>query len=92
MKGDFYYLTDAGFQGVLFIIYVAIIGAYVMKEGALLWKSIAMRRDQLGNSIATSGVPMPLFNSAAQRDCRRHISLVVRRNRALQFRHSLHGD
>ena len=62
MKGDFYYLTDAGFQGVLFIIYVAIIGAYVMKEGTLLWKSIAMRRHQLGNSIATSGVPMPLFN------------------------------
>lgn len=66
MKGDFYYLTDVGSRGVLFILYLVIIGTYVVKEGSLLWKSIAMRRrpgkGQLGNSIATTRMPTRLLN------------------------------
>ena len=53
MKGDFYYLPEVGFRGVLFIIYVLVIAAYIMKETALLWKSIAMHRRQLWKNAAT---------------------------------------
>ncbi len=62
MRGDFYYLPDAGFRGVLFISYLAIVTTYLAKESHLLWKSIAMRRLQLGNSKATNPVQTPLFN------------------------------
>lgn len=66
MKGDFYYLPDVGFRGVLFIVYLTIIGTYLIKEVSLLWKSIAMRRqphpDKLGNSIAASSAPQRMLN------------------------------
>ena len=66
MKGDFYYLTDVGFRGVLFVIYLAVIGAYVVKEASLLWKFIARYRQrntgQLGKSIAANDLPKRTIN------------------------------